>query len=100
MGDSPVTVIVSSSEPTFRSTSTLATNVPVNSMPSRLTVENPLRVKVTAYVPGRSSMNRYCPLPSVTTLRTFSISAGLVASTVTPGKTAPEGSRTTPAIDA
>ena len=34
----------------------------------------------------------------MTTLRTFSISAGLAASTVTPGSTAPEVSLTTPAM--
>src|SRR2546425_10557970 len=38
------------------------------------------------------------PSPSVTTLRTFSIRAGLAASTVTPGSTPPEASLTTPAI--
>ena len=43
---------------------------------------------------------RYWPLPSVTAERTFSISAGLAASTVTPGSTAPEVSFTTPVIDA
>ena len=43
---------------------------------------------------------RYWPDPSVTADRTFSISAGLDASTVTPGSTAPEVSLTTPAIDA
>src|SRR6185503_19620037 len=43
---------------------------------------------------------RYWPLPSVTTERAFSISAGLLASTVTPGSTAPDGSLTTPVIDA
>jgi hypothetical protein len=32
-------------------------------------------------------------------VRTFSINVGLAASTVTPGSTAPEASRTTPAID-
>jgi hypothetical protein len=41
---------------------------------------------------------RYWPLPSVVAVRTFSMSAGLVASTVTPGNTAPEASLTTPAI--
>src|SRR5881397_2143797 len=41
----------------------------------------------------------YCPEPSVTTVRTFSISAGLAASTVTPGSTAPVVSLTTPAIE-
>src|SRR5215475_11388362 len=40
---------------------------------------------------------RYCPLPSVIAVRTFSIRAGLEASTVTPGSTASEASRTTPA---
>src|SRR5436190_18882921 len=43
---------------------------------------------------------RYWPLPSVTAVRTFSISTGLAASTVTPGRTAPDASFTTPAIDA
>jgi hypothetical protein len=37
---------------------------------------------------------------SVTAVRTFSMSAGLAASTVTPGSTPPELSRTTPATDA
>src|SRR5262245_8755314 len=40
----------------------------------------------------------YTPAPSVTTVRVFSISAGLEASTVTPGSTAPEASLTTPEI--
>src|SRR6185503_3902928 len=43
---------------------------------------------------------RYWPVPSVTTDRTRSISAGLVASTVTPGSTAPDESLTTPVMDA
>src|SRR6476620_1261161 len=42
---------------------------------------------------------RYWPSPSVTAVRTFSISAGLAASTVTPGRTAPDESFTVPAID-
>ena len=41
-------------------------------------------------------MMRYWPEPSVTTVRTFSMSAGLEASTVTPGSTPPEASRTVP----
>src|ERR1041384_2436833 len=40
---------------------------------------------------------RYWPLPSVTAVRTFSISAGLVTSTVTPGRTAPDASLALPA---
>src|SRR5687768_15492806 len=45
-------------------------------------------------------MTRYCPPPSVTAARTFSISAGLDASTLTPGSTAPEVSRTVPVMTA
>src|SRR5918995_6157780 len=45
-------------------------------------------------------MIRYWPAPSVTAVRTFSISTGLAASTMTPGSTAPDESRTTPAIEA
>ena len=41
---------------------------------------------------------RYCPPPSVTTVRTFSMSTGLLASTVTPGSTAPDVSFTVPVI--
>ena len=43
---------------------------------------------------------RYWPVPSVTAVRTFSISTSLDASTVTPGSTAPEVSLTTPVMDA
>ncbi len=47
IGDSPVTVIVSSSEPTLRSASTVAVNVPGRSMPSRRTDWKPVSVKLT-----------------------------------------------------
>src|SRR6185436_19507525 len=40
---------------------------------------------------------RYWPLVSVTAVRDFSIRLGLEASTVTPGSTASDASRTTPA---
>src|SRR3954453_7580833 len=43
-------------------------------------------------------MSLYWPLASVVAIRVFSINAGLEASTVTPGRTAPEESFTTPAI--
>ena len=46
-GLSPVTVIVSSSEPTRRSAFTVAVNDPVSSMPSRFTVLKPASVNVT-----------------------------------------------------
>src|SRR5688572_17644971 len=55
VGDSPVTVTDSSTAPTLRSPLTVAAKDPVSSMPSRLTVLNPGRVNVTAYVPGRRS---------------------------------------------
>src|SRR5438093_1158325 len=41
---------------------------------------------------------RYCPVPSLTTVRVFSISTGLDASTLTPGSTAADASRMTPVI--
>jgi hypothetical protein len=59
VGDSPVTVTVSSSAPTRSSALTDATKSPLNSMPSRLTVLNPGNVKVRAYEPGRRSTMRY-----------------------------------------
>src|SRR5437764_13088236 len=43
---------------------------------------------------------RYCPEPSVTAERVFSMRTGLDTSTVTPGRTAPDVSLTTPVIDA
>src|SRR6266852_6776108 len=49
-------------------------------------------------MPGRRSTILYRPSPSVTTVRAFSIRAGLAASTVTPGSTPPDVSLTTPAI--
>ena len=99
-GDSPVTVIVSSSLPTLRSPFTVATKLPDSSMPSRLTVLKPGTDIVTEYVPGRRSTMRYWPVSSVRTERTFSIRTGLAASTVAPGNTLPESSFTTPVIAA
>ena len=55
-GDAPLTVTVSSIEPTRRSPFTVAVNPAESWMPSRLTVLNPGRLKVTVYVPGRKSM--------------------------------------------
>ena len=70
---------------------------PVTMTPSRLTTLKPLSVNVTSYVPGGSDVKRYWPEPSVATARVFSMSTGLAASTVTPGRIAPEVSWTTPA---
>ena len=53
-----MTVIVSSSEPTFNSAFTVAVNPVVKAIPSRLTVPKPGSVNVTAYEPGRRSTMR------------------------------------------
>src|SRR4029077_15567471 len=97
-GDAPDTVTVSSSAPTRRSAFTVAVKLAGSSMPSRLTVLNPGSVKTMVYTPGRKSTISYWPWPSNTTERTLSINAGLDASIVTPGITAPDVSLTTPAI--
>jgi hypothetical protein len=47
IGDSPVTVIVSSSAPTLSSASTVAVKAPGSSMPSRRTALKPVNVNVT-----------------------------------------------------
>ena len=96
-GVAPVTVTVSWSWLTVSSTSTWAVKFVRNSRPSRFRVANPGSENVTVYMPGRSSVRRYWPRSSVTVDRTFSMSAGLEASTVTPGNTAPEASFTEPA---
>jgi hypothetical protein len=80
------------------STLTGAVNCASSRIPSRTTVANPVRVNVTLYVPGRRSTIRYWPDSFVMAVRAFSMSAGLLASTVTPGNTAPLVSLTTPAI--
>src|SRR5580765_2292849 len=98
VGESPVTVIDSASEPTRRSALTAAVNADVNSTPSRFTVLKPVNVNVTEYVPGTRLTILYWPAASVTTVRTRSMSDGLAASTVTPGMTAPVASLTTPAM--
>ena len=96
IGDSAVTTIVSSSVPTFMSPLMTATNDPLNSMLSRRTVLKPASENVTEYTPARRSTMRYDPSALVTAVRVFSMSDGLEASTVTPGRTAPEASLTTP----
>src|SRR5712691_8492654 len=67
-------------------------------MPARVTMLKPVSVNVTVYSPGRRSTILYWPLPSVTALLVFSMSAGLAASTLTPGSAPPVASLTTPAI--
>src|SRR5476651_2140363 len=84
-GDWPETVTVSSIAPTFRSALIVDVKLDGSSTPSRFTAEKPGRLKVMVYVPGRRFSIRYRPFASVVTERTFSIRAGLAASTVTPG---------------
>src|SRR5262249_10164340 len=98
IGVSPVTVIVSATAPTFMSPLTCDVTPSETSTRSWRTLLKPVSEKVTVYVPGGRLMMRYWPLPSVTTERTFSMSTGLAASTVTPGSTAPDASFTTPAM--
>jgi hypothetical protein len=96
MGVSPLTVIVSATPPTVRLPSICAVKFPESSTPSRLMTLKPGRVKDTAYVPDGRLTILYRPLPSETAVRTFSISAGLDTSTVTPGRAAPDESWTVP----
>src|SRR6187402_2643558 len=98
IGDSPVTVRVSSRAPTFRSALIVAVKSDVSSTPSRTTVEKPGSSNLTVYVPGLSATIEYVPEPLVTVERVFSISTGLDTSTVTPGNTPPDASLTVPEI--
>ncbi len=97
-GDSPVTVTLSATAPTFISTLIGAVKFDSSRTSARRTVVKPVNVKVTVYVPGRRSTRRYWPASFVVVDLVFSMSAGLVASTVTPGSTAPVASFTTPAM--
>src|SRR6266511_2786888 len=98
MGDSPVTVTVSCRSPGLNVTLIVAVNDATSSIPSRRTGPKPESVNVTAYTPGRRSTILYWPFPSVPSVFVFSINAGLLASTVTPGRTPPVESFATPVI--
>src|SRR5688572_17494711 len=97
-GDAPDTVTDSCSAPTLSAPSMVAVKPDGKLTPSRITFEKPSKVNVTVYTPGRKSTIEYRPCPSVTTVRLPSMSAGLVASTATPGSTAPVSSLTAPAM--
>src|SRR5215831_5358162 len=97
-GEAPVTVTFSATWPIFISTLIGAVKFVSSTMSVRRTVANPVSVNVTVYVPGRRSTSRYWPASFVVVDLVFSISAGLAASTVTPGRTAPVTSFTTPAM--
>ncbi len=95
-----MTVTVSVKGPSASVASTVAVNDPIRSTPSRWDGRQPASVNRTSYTPGRRFSMRYRPWPSVTVERVFSMSAGLLASTMTPGTTAPDESLTEPAIAA
>ena len=90
--------MVSCSWLTVSSTSTWAVKLVRSSRPSRLSVAKAASENVTVYTPGRNSGSTYWPRLSVTVERTLSMSAGLAASTVTPGSTPPEASLTVPVM--
>ena len=98
MGLWPETITDSSRAPTLSSALTVAVKSDGKTMPSRIKLENPGKVKLTRYVPGRRAAIAYRPSTSVTAVRVFSMSAGLATSTVTPGSTPPLESVTTPVI--
>jgi hypothetical protein len=84
--------------PTINSAFTVAVKPALKTISSRLEVVNPVNVNVTEYVPVGNATMLKRPSPSVVTVRTLSINAGLAASTVTPGSTAPDVSLTRPAM--
>ena len=67
----------------------VAVNEPVSSTPSRSSVLNPGNVNVNLVDPGPKIFDAVLSAAVGDAVRTFSISAGLLASTVTPGRTAP-----------
>jgi hypothetical protein len=97
-GVAPETVIVSAMPLRRRSPFTDAVKLAGRSTSWRRSVTKPGSVNVTVYRPGRRSTMRYWPALSETADFIFSIRAGLDASTVTPGSTAPLGSRTVPVM--
>src|SRR2546423_13749199 len=98
MGEAAVTVTVSCTDATRKSAFAVTTPEPDTARPSRFTVVKPVSENVRTYVPGGTSVIRYWPVPSLTTVRVFSMRTGLAASTLTPGRTAADASRITPAI--
>ena len=59
----------------------------------------PVSRAVTSYLPGRRPTNRYAPVASLTAVAATAPVARLLASTVTPGSTAPDVSFTMPTIE-
>ena len=95
VGDSPTTVVTSSTLLTARVGLTVAVKPMPMRMSSRTTVRKPDISKVTLYVPAGRPGKRYRPWALLVTVCAPS-SAGLVAVTATPGTTAPLSSTTCP----
>jgi hypothetical protein len=98
VSSSPISVSIPAVVPGRMAAFTVAVKELVTSTPSTMTVLNSGTVNVTTYVPDCNPTIRYAPSGSVTTVRVLSMSAGLEASTLTPGSLSPEGPRTMPAI--
>src|SRR6476661_4688217 len=91
IGDCPLTSTLSSTEPSFMTTSTRALNPTASVNPLRTSVRKPEREYSTRYTPAGRLPSRYAPCPSETML-CLPWSAGLETSTVTPGNAAPVSS--------
>src|SRR5215471_11838200 len=78
--------------------STVVVIPPDSSIPSRSVGRQPSSQNRTSYKPGRRLSMRYRPSLSVTAVRLFSMSAGLLASMATPASGSPDGSLTDPTI--
>ena len=97
-GEEPVTVTVSSSAPTFIAASIVAVKSLGSSTPVALEgLEARIDERAACRCRAARSTILYWPDPSVVAMRLRSMSAGLVASTVTPGIAEPDVSFTTPA---
>ena len=98
-GDSPVTCTLSDTPATDSAKSTFLIWPRVSGTSGTVTALNPASVAVTSQIPDASDGNRYTPLESDTADTTTPV-ASFLASTVTPGMTAPVASLTMPSIDA
>ena len=95
---SPTSVTIPSVVPSCMAALTVAVKELVTSTSFTVTVLNSWIANVTTYVPDGNPTILYAPSGSVTTVRAFSMSTGLEASTLTPASPSPAGPLTTPAI--
>ena len=97
IGDSAVTVTFSLTLASCIENSTLFIEPSLTSTSATFAGLKPARLALTSYVPGSTDGNRKFPVSLLVVDSTPLL--GLFASTVTPGRTAPEESLTTPSID-